>query len=73
MLIGGVLQWLKFLKRAEECPCNRQQRGRGLSGEEGETRGWGNFNDDNSLKISEKCPYSPKQILSMIAWSPLFW
>ena len=47
---------MKTLKRAEECPCDRCWRGRAVTVEEGETRGWGDFDDKNPLKGDEKCP-----------------
>ena len=50
------LQWWKTWKRYEECSCNFWYRVRGVSGEKGGTRGWGNFNDDDFLKRAEKCP-----------------
>ena len=47
---------MKTLKRADKCPCDRPKRGRGLAGEQGETRGWGEFNDETPVKRAEKCP-----------------
>ena len=35
----------KTLKRDEKYPYNLLERGRGVAGESGETRGWGFFND----------------------------
>ena len=47
---------MKTLKRADECFCDLIDRGKLLSGEQGETTGWGNFNDENPVKRAEKCP-----------------
>ena len=53
--VGG-LQWWKPLKMAEDCFCNCQLRGRGVAGDEGGIRGWGDFTDDKSFKMAGKCP-----------------
>ena len=41
---------MKTFKRDEDCPCDHQERGRGVSGKEGGTRGWGELNDEKPLK-----------------------
>ena len=47
---------IKTLQRDEECPCNHRYRGRRVSGEEEDTRGWDKFNDDKSLKRLRSVP-----------------
>ena len=64
---------MKTLKTSEECPRGCRQRGRVLDGEEGETRGWGDFNDEKSLKGLRSVHKVLKFPLLMIAWSPLCW
>ena len=51
--LGGT-SMMKTLKRVGYCSCNFQYSGRGETGEEVETSGWGNFSDDNFLKRDEK-------------------
>ena len=41
---------MKPLKTDEEFSCDSKYRGRRVSGKEGDTRGWGNFNYENPLK-----------------------
>ena len=36
----------KLLKRDGKCPCDHPDRGGGVSGGEGGTTGWGDFNDE---------------------------
>ena len=64
---------MKTLTISEEFPCGCQHMGRVLYGEEGETRGWGYFNDENYLKTLRSVPKVLNVSLLMIAWSPLCW